>query len=371
MITRLKNGEWSAKIDRVLPSGERIRASFKANSEKAARAWHDPQIAAIEEAVLRHKLGVDRPIIAACPTLQAFHDSDWWPNLEAKVAAGDFSSATLASYRSHMKRVLRAFGTLPLDKVDGAAIDRFRAANPDVKVRPLLVPLSSLLKLAVTRGKAPANVVATEELLKTPVVVKEPRHLSLDNVLRVTASLADSPREQLAVALAGLAGLRMGEVRGLRWSDIHASKEGAYIGVENNLVKGLDNARIEKGCKANRGRKVPICKSLEALLVAAAATNHKGYVCAGPDGEPIEGGGSETRLQRLLRQRQKALGLELRTFHELRKSAIRWWEERRVEPWNISYWAGHGGQHMARVTRDHYSGEPTIDWTDAAKMREV
>lgn len=371
MIAKLPNGKWSCRIDRLLPSGERVRASFIAGTEKAARAWHDPQIAAIDEAVLRHRLGVDRPVREVCPTLRAFYDSDWWPNLEAKVAAGTLSSSTLAGYRSHMRRVLAAFGPLPLDHVNGAAIDRYRAANPGVNIRPLLVPLSSLLRLAVTRGKCPGNPLQAEGMLKVPVVVAAPRHLSLDDVLRVIAALREDPREQLAVALAGLAGLRLGEVRGLRWEDIRASKAGAWLSVEHNVVKGLDNARIEKGCKGGRGRKVPICKTLANLLVASVPADRTGYVLADSRGRPIDGDSPNTRLQRLYLTRQQELGIEARTFHELRKSAIRWWEDRRVEPWNISYWAGHGGQHMARVTRDHYSGEPTIDWTDAAKMVEV
>lgn len=370
MVERIKNGVWRVAIDRVLPDGTRLRSARTFQTEKAAKAWQDAQTTVIDEAALRQKLGVDKPLLAPPPTLRQFHDRDWWPNLELKVADGEASSATLAGYRSHMKKILRAMGHLPLDKVDGAALDAFRLAHPKTNIRPLLVPLSALLKLACARGKIPGNPLQAEGLLRSTGPTKAPRHHSLADVLRlINAYRPGEEREQLAVALAGLAGLRMGEVRGLRVADIHGlGTKHPWLAVEHNIVRGLDNAVIDKDCKAGRGRKVPVCATLAALLSKAVVVGE--FVVGDEDG-PMEGGGSRTRVQRLLRKHQTELELPGYTFHELRKAAVFWWEDKRVEPWNISYWAGHGGQFMARVTRDHYSGAPVIDWTDAAKILPV
>ena len=72
-------------------------------------------------------------------------------------------------------------------------------------------------------------------------------------------------------------------------------------------------------------------------------------------------------MKKLLRQAQLDAGLTVLTFQEMRKTCLKAWEVNKVKPWNVSAWAGHeDGQ--ARVTRDHYTGTPEIDWEDVPKM---
>jgi hypothetical protein len=75
--------------------------------------------------------------------------------------------------------------------------------------------------------------------------------LTMDE-LRAVLEVDAMPRIRCAIALAGLAGLRCGEVRGLRWSDIDEVNE--WLDVRNNFTQ----LNEEKGPKANSMRRIPI-----------------------------------------------------------------------------------------------------------------
>lgn len=129
-----------------------------------------------------------------------------------------------------------------------------------------------------------------------------------------------SERWRAAIALAGYAGLRLGEIRGLRWADIDLEKE--TIRVARSLLPD----GTAKSTKTDAGaRTVPILPALRRALVAwklRSPRNHPDdYIVCTHDGGHV----AERNLRRALeRAKMKAnvsvSGAERLSWHSLRHS---------------------------------------------------
>jgi len=90
------------------------------------------------------------------------------------------------------------------------------------------------------------------------------RVLDVATVDRLVAA-GESERDRAALGLAGYAGLRLGELRGLRWEDVDF--EAGVIRVRRSLLE--DGRPTKTKTKTNAGnRSIPMLPSLRRLLVA-------------------------------------------------------------------------------------------------------
>jgi integrase len=130
---------------------------------------------------------------------------------------------------------------------------------------------------------------------------------------------ADSERWRAAFGLAGYAGLRLGELRGLRWDDVDL--EAATITVRRSLLPD----GTEKATKTEAGeRSVPLLPSLRRLLVAwklrAPYSRPDDLVIGTADGGPVQ----ERTVGRAFARAKTAAGLdgldERLSVHALRHS---------------------------------------------------
>jgi integrase len=292
----------------------------------------------------------------------------WWARMELDVSDGCMSVSTLASYRSRMRLIEKAIGSVELHQLSGQHLDQLRVAVGKRQPGPYMVCLSSILTLAQGRRLIEVNPVRTEffsRQRKRPTP-EQPKHHTHAEVLQLLERMPEG-RERAAVALAGLAGLRLGEVCALRQEDLHLEDGHCWLTIRNNLVHGGMYGETTKAPKSGKPRIVPVCDLLHALL--DWMPKMKPTLLADETGAPFRPWLSGT-LDRQLHMAQDALGLPRRTFHELRKSAMFWWQCAGVKPWNVSLWAGHAGDFMAHVTIDHYTGLPEMDWEDAAKLED-
>jgi integrase len=130
---------------------------------------------------------------------------------------------------------------------------------------------------------------------------------------------ASTERWRAAIALAGFAGLRLGEIRGLRWSDVDL--EGNAITVSRSLLPD----GTPKAPKTEAGiRSIPLLPSLRRHLIAwklkSPRTDQEHYVICTHDGSPVQ----QRNLRRALDQAKEAAGLdgteERLSWHSLRHS---------------------------------------------------
>jgi integrase len=129
-----------------------------------------------------------------------------------------------------------------------------------------------------------------------------------------------SERWKASIGLAGYAGLRLGEIRGLRWGDIHLDAN--TISVSRSL---LPDGKA-KATKTEAGtRAVPLLPALRRLLVAwrlkSPRTDREDFVVCTHDGQPV----AERNLRRALEHAKTSADLavsetERLSWHSLRHS---------------------------------------------------
>jgi integrase len=113
--------------------------------------------------------------------------------------------------------------------------------------------------------------------------------------------------------VAGFTGLRLGELLALHWSDVDLDRR--ILSVSRSMSAGE-----ESSTKSRRARSVPLADQaaaeIRALQKRRSFTGRNDYVFCRPDGGPLDRSAVRTRFVRA----QKAAGVRVRRFHDLRHS---------------------------------------------------
>lgn len=224
--------------------------------------------------------------------------------------------STLRDYRIVVDKVLvPALGHAPLDAITSSHIDAFRSdlvAEGRLSPRTInkyLALIHGILKRAQRVYGLSANAAAG--------VDRQPARRSGDfDVLtapEVEALIraASSPQDAALFATAAYAGLRLGELRALRWRDVDFSKR--LIHVRRAYVE-----RSEGVPKSGRVRSVPmidqVARALDELSRRQWFTREEDLVFCNDVGEYMD----DSALRRRFYEARKRAGLKRIRFHDLR-----------------------------------------------------
>lgn len=244
-------------------------------------------------------------------------------------AAPNVKPSTLAGYRGAVRNHLAPyFGDAPLTAITREAIERF-LADKLAAVHPLghrragqrvwsaktvhnaFVPLREMLEHAVEWGYLVVNPAARVRPVKRETPEREV--LSAEELGAVLA-VAEEPW-RLIFRVAGLTGLRRGELLGLRWADLELDR--ARLHVRQTFGRyGFGSPKS----KASR-RVVPLTPGLVAELrrhKLAAPPNEHDLVFASGAGTPLDPDNLGRAWERVLRK----AGLRRVPFHSLRHTAV-------------------------------------------------
>ena len=176
---------------------------------------------------------------------------------------------------------------------------------------------------------------------------------------------ASTERWKAGLALAGLGGLRLGEVRGLRWGDIDLA--GNTISVRRSLLPD----GTAKPPKTEAGeRMVPLFPELRRLLVAwkvkSPFTDPDDYVLVTADRGPVQ----QRNAQRALEKAKEAAGLDALegrlSWHSLRHSAGSiWLTEYGIPVTTVSAMMGHANPSFTLAC---YGRDPRDEQTMVADV---
>jgi integrase len=244
------------------------------------------------------------------------------------------------------RRLLPDFGTVPLEAITTERIDRWRvelvsgggiADGEGLSARTInkyLGVMHSILKRAQRTYGLSANAAAWAE--RQPVkrsgdfdvlssvevealarAAREGRHRKPPKHptgLERQARLCQQDKQDAAIFLtAAYAGLRLGELRSLRWRDLDFGKR--LIHIRHSYVM-----RSEDAPKSGRVRSVPmidqVAAALDGLNRRHEWTSEDDLVFIGPTGDYIE----DSALRRRFYAALKAAGLKRLRFHDLRHS---------------------------------------------------
>jgi integrase len=237
-----------------------------------------------------------------------------------------------------------------------------RACN--VALQALRVPIRD----AVARGDLPADPLSIVK--KVPERPRERGVLGAREIEMLLRAPEEDPRIRGAVFLAALAGLRRGELRGLRWGDIDAKKGLIYI--QHNAVDFED----DKAPKTGSARTVPLheaaAAALEGIRALVPSANDADFVFFSSQkaGAPITGRALLNGFCRML----SAIGIDETerrrrnlNLHALRHSFITLARSLGMPDVSVMALSGHKSPEM--LTR-YSHGAQVLDFTAAREALE-
>ena len=214
-------------------------------------------------------------------------------------------------------------------------------------------------------GPSPVETFEPEELRAIAEAARAGRHRRRSGYPQSVFSIEterewrriDSQDASLFI-IAATTGLRIGELGALRWRDVDL--EGGFLTVSRAISAGQ-----ETSTKSRRSRVVPLAgqtrEELERLRTRQHFLTREDHVFCRPDGGPLDRSAVRTRFVRA----QKAAGLRVRRFHDLRHTfgslAIR-----RFDLVAVKEMMGHS---KLTTTERYLHSRPRPD--DAAKLTEI
>lgn len=264
-----------------------------------------------------------------------FHGRFWLEHVKAQ----DNKPSEVESKQSIMKIHLEPeFGSKRLDEIDVGAINRFRAKLlgkelSKKRINNVLAVLSKALRYADDIGliKAPRKI----GLFK--VERPEIEAWELEQYARILAAAKQEGQAiYAAVCLAGEAGLRVGEVKALRWRE-DVDMVAKTITVNQQMRRGITGTP-----KGRTRRTVPMTVTLYEALRAMDVVR-EGYVVLDHIGRGETGRAKheENVVKRLMERVCRKAGLPESGWHRLRHSFGTHAATFGVNPWRLMTWMGH------------------------------
>ena len=224
--------------------------------------------------------------------------------------------STVRDYRIVVDKVLvPALGSAPLDQVTSGHIDTFRArlvAADELSPRTInkyLALIHGILKRAQRVYGLAANAAAGVE--RQPVRRSGDFDVLTAEEVEALVRAASSEQDGALYASAAYAGLRLGELRALRWRDVDFAKR--LVHVRRSYVE-----REEGVPKSGRVRSVPmidqLARALDGLSRRENFTGDEDLVFGNEVGEHFD----DSALRRRFYAARQRAGLKQIRFHDLR-----------------------------------------------------
>ncbi|HEY0714667.1 MAG TPA: tyrosine-type recombinase/integrase [Polyangia bacterium] len=257
---------------------------------------------------------------------------------------------TVAEKKSIFEHHLRGYlGPLRLDAIDVGVIQGLKAALSKKGNRydkPLsLKTRNNILAVVSNALKYAEEVGLIKEAPRIRQYKFERPEIECWDFEEWTRLLDTARREgdalSVAVLLAGDAGLRLGEVLGLRWTDVDLVA--GRLTVTQQRRKGVEGTP-----KSGRRRTVPMTAALMGALKALPQVRVGRVVCSGR-GEPVAEAALKHGIYRVCRR----AGLRERSWHALRHTFATHAARFGVNPWRLQAWLGHSTINMTMTYVHH------------------
>jgi integrase len=341
-----RSGLWAAAVDLGWVNGKRRRRYVYARSELEVIRKRDE---------LRHQLqlGVD---LAAPPRTLGAWLSEWLRDIKAHDGT---RSSTLRRYREVVNtHLVPALGNIKLDKLTARQVQRFLTGLKGRLAPATVVKIHGVLRVALADAErmdlVPRNVAKSA---KPPGVSRsERRALTHEEARRLLSAIAGDRLEPLFLLVLS-AGLRRGEVLGLRWSDIDLPGQVMYVRQTLQRVDG--DLRFVPPKTHRSARPLPLSnlaiRALKQQRAAQAAERLRAgehwhgldLVFASTIGTPLEPRNVNRRFDDL---RSRA-GLTWLRLHDLRHAFATFLLDQGVELRTVMELLGHS---TIRLTADTY-----------------
>lgn len=214
---------------------------------------------------------------------------DWWDEHEKEIAR-----STAVGYRIYIQECIDYFGEAPIRNITVKEVEQFlcgiaesNGGRAKASIRKRRVTLGMIFKHAVREGVADSNPASLAHL-PTGTGEKKRQAATPEEEAQVLRSLADDDLPvsvSLPPAFALLAGMRRGEICGLKWGDIDFDKN--TIMVRRSVdYSNPSLPRIKTPKTASGVRTIPLLSLLRDRLLRISPRNPDAFVCTGTDEPP-------------------------------------------------------------------------------------
>jgi integrase len=251
--------------------------------------------------------------------------------------------STVDEKRSIFEHHLRGFfGPLKLDEIDVGQIQGLKAKLGEGSNRfrkPLTLKTRNNVLAVVSNALRYAEEVGLiEEAPRIrPYKFERPeiQCWEIDEWRRlIDAARVEGEWMVVSMLLAGDAGMRLGEVLGLRWEDLDLVAR--RITIARQIRKGVEGTP-----KGGRRRSVPMTAGLGSELGRLQQVRTGRIVC-GSEGAPV----AEAALKHVIYRVCRRAGLPGRSWHSLRHTFATHAARFGVNPWRLQAWLGHSTINM-------------------------
>lgn len=272
-------GQWRYRKWITLPDGRRVRitgtptTNTKIAAESAERLHIDRELNPERHAATAGKVVSDEKEV---PTVEEFA-----PKFE-----GEYLPRSKPTERRSKKSIINGeggliafFGSMRLDEINQGHVNAFVLSHNTRSTKTInnkLTVLSTMLRYAHDLGLIPMPRLKCHIKSMSPDIVAVPA----GDVSKLIDH-ADR-RFRVAILLASEAGLRVGEIRGLQWTDIKAGPAGKPATL--TVRRSIDQAENVTTPKHDKRRVVPVSPTLAAALKDLPRRGL--WVIAGEDGGP-------------------------------------------------------------------------------------
>lgn len=323
--TGRKREFWQVDVDYESPDGKRTR--IRKVSPVQTRRGAEEYERQVRDDLLMGRYGHKRNV----PTFDTWFNGRYWREW---VVARKNKHSTMESKKSVYRLYLKdAFGHRRLDDIGDGPIASFRAKLIEAElegktVNNILATLSKPLNYAADVGII--NRAPRVGLLR--VERPEIEFWEFDEYVRLLAAAKkDGPQSYAASCLAGEAGLRVGEVKGLRWR-VDVDMVAKTLTINQQMRQGVIGTP-----KGRTRRTVPMTETLfEALK--QLDTVREGLVLKNLPGQAKN---DENQIKNLMYRICRLAGLPERGWHKLRHSFGTHAALFGVNPWRLMKWMGH------------------------------
>lgn len=235
---KLPSGSWRCRPSFTDANGVRHTASFTAPTKKKAEAL----AAAWQEGLIERRN--DPKSIPLREAMDAY--------IETCRCAG-LSPSTIRSYIAYSRNAYEMLFDRPCNRITERDIQSWINARSK-QVAPKSVKNNLALLHAVLKAQ---GIKVDLDALKVPRAQHDEMEIPSDaQVSDLLNEVYDDNDMYIAIALAALMGLRRSEICALRWSDLMAQGDIAYLDVSKALVLDENALHVEKSPKTRSGYRV-------------------------------------------------------------------------------------------------------------------
>jgi integrase len=324
MVKKGPDGVWRYRKRIELPDGRhiRIKGTPNTNTQSAAEAAERAHIAREETAALARMRGLPDvvlpPSVASAPTRRRVPTVREFIARFIREYAPDGRPGAIRTRNVHLNgSIATHFGGYALDEIDQSHVNAFVAAHQGSAaqtIRNKLNALSVLLgyaadlniiephKLKLTVSKRKSKPATTIEALPAATIAK---------LIKTASKREDDHRYVVAMLLASEAGLRIGEIRALKWSDIENGKL--------TVRRAFDDRENLGGPKNGNERSIAISPRLKSALKKLP---RKGdwVLTRLEDSDPLSYGAVCKAMKRIYRDAAVTITEDVALWHSLRHS---------------------------------------------------